>query len=95
MPISSYVVRFPPGGLNRVCVALRAVPGLELGEASENGVAVVADTATSGEAEEMGERLQNLPGVSSAVLVYHNFEDVTNPGPAPASHRRSNSFHDP
>lgn len=76
MPISSYVVRCLPADQAAVRAQLLALPGVELGEATEKGFPVVTDTPTTRAATELGERLQDLPGVQSAVLVYHNFEDV-------------------
>ena len=94
MPISSYVVRFLPGERTRVSEALRAVPGVELGEATDSGLAVVADTRTTRAAEEMGDRLLQVPGVSSAVLVYHNFEDLADPAETPVALRADQTTHD-
>lgn len=76
MPISSYVVRCLPADQPAVQAHLRALAGVELGEPTDTGIPIVADTPRARAAEELGERLQCLPGVKSAVLVYHNFEDV-------------------
>lgn len=76
MPISSYVLRCAPADRARVLNALEAMPGAEVGEITADGLAVVIDSTTTREAEDMGGQLQSLPGVQAAVLVYHNFEDV-------------------
>lgn len=90
MPISSYVIRCAPVDQPAVLDLLRALPGVELGEPVAAGIPVVADTLTTRAAEELGAQLQRLPGVKSAVLVYHNFEDVADEGaPLPNNFRVS------
>jgi len=79
MPISSYVIRCATVDLPGVIRQLRAIEGVEVGEPSGTGVPVVADTANTRAAARLGERLENLTGVKAAVLVYHNFEDLTDP----------------
>jgi nitrate reductase NapAB chaperone NapD len=76
MPISSYVIRCAPQDQPAVRGRLMALAGVEVGDGTELGLPVVADTPTTRAAAELGEQLQQLPGVKSAVLVYHNFEDV-------------------
>jgi nitrate reductase NapAB chaperone NapD len=46
----------------------------------DTGIPVATEAETSKAAEEIGNQLQNLEGVKSAVLVYHNFEDVADVG---------------
>ncbi|MCL4790314.1 MAG: chaperone NapD [Verrucomicrobia bacterium] len=90
MPISSYVIRCAPVDQPAVQDRLRALPGVELGEPMAAGIPVVADTPTTRAAEELGAQLQQVPGVKSAVLVYHNFEDVADePAPLPDGFRTS------
>lgn len=79
MPISSYVIRCAPEQQPSVRRQLEGIAGVEVGDATELGLPVVADTLTTRAAEEIGEQFQQLPGVKSAVLVYHNFEDVADP----------------
>lgn len=76
MPISSYVIRCLPGRADEACRALQALPEVTLGDVSDLGMTVVTETDTTQAAQQLGDRLQTLPGVLSAVLVYHNFEDV-------------------
>lgn len=83
MPISSYVIRCLPGRAVEVCRALEALPEVTLGDSSDLGLTVVAETDTSQAAQQLGDLLQTLPGVMSAVLVYHNFEDVSEGADAP------------
>lgn len=90
MPVSSYVIRCAPERRAEVMRSLRALPGVEVGETSTAGLAVATDTPDTRAAEELGEQLQRLPGVQSAVLVYHNFEDVAGETAAlPARFRNS------
>ena len=76
MPISSYVIRCLPADQPAVQAQLRALPGVEIGEPTETGIPVATDAATTQAAAELGEQLEKIPGVKSAVLVYHNFEDM-------------------
>jgi nitrate reductase NapAB chaperone NapD len=67
---------------------LSAIAGVEVGAATELGLPVVADPPTTQAAAELGGRLHQSPGVKSAVLVYHNFEDVADEvTPLPESFR--------
>jgi nitrate reductase NapAB chaperone NapD len=76
MPVSSYVIRCLPEDQPRVRAQLHRIPGIEVGEAADTGIPVATEAGTSREAEAVGEQLQRLEGVTSAVLVYHNFEDL-------------------
>jgi nitrate reductase NapAB chaperone NapD len=90
MPVSSYVVRCAPPDQPAVRRDLTKLDGVIVGEATELGLPVVADTATTRAAEELGKSLQQVPGVKSAVLVYHNFEDVADEVAAPPQSFRTN-----
>jgi len=76
MPVSAYVIRCTAEDQPRVRAGLAGLPGVEIGEATPTGLPLAADTPTNRAAADLGERLQQLPGVKAAVLVYHNFEDV-------------------
>ncbi len=84
MPVSSYVIRCRLADQPAVRRRLTEMPGLELGESTDFGFPVVAESESSRRAAEIGEEIQALPGVQSAVLVYHNFEDVVESAPFPA-----------
>ena len=89
MPVSSYIIRCPENRLSDVLQALAKLnpDQITVGCPTPSGIPVAADTRSTREASALGEHLQNLPGVSSAILVYHNFEDLeeTNPdSPAPS-----------
>ncbi len=81
MPVSSYVLRCAPEDQPTVREQLSRLPGVEIGKATETGIPVVAEADTTRAAEALGEQLQKLDGVTSAVLVYHNFEDVMDEAP--------------
>lgn len=76
MTFSSYVIRCSPEDQPVVREQLSRIPGIEIGEATDMGIPVATEAETSKAAEAIGDQLQNLKGVKSAVLVYHNFEDV-------------------
>jgi len=75
MPVSSYAVRCNDSARPGVLARLGALPGVTVGEETEQGIPVVTESETSRAARELGEQLEQIPGVESAVLVYHNFED--------------------
>mgnify|MGYP001005946290 CR=1 FL=1 len=81
MPISSYVIRCAPADQPRVREQLNRIPGVVIGDATDTGIPVAAEADTTQAAEVIGEQLQALDGVQSAVLVYHNFEDVLDEPP--------------
>ena len=76
MPVSAYVIRCEAAGQPALLARLRALPGLEIGTPTEQGIPVAAEAATTREAAALGDHLQAIPGVRSAILVYHHFEDV-------------------
>lgn len=76
MPISSYVLRCRKEHQFELLGRLCAMSGVTAGEFRDGGIPVAAETSTDAEARAMGERLESLPGVHGAVLVYHNFEDL-------------------
>ncbi len=77
MPISSYAVRCQNDDRDAVITHLHQLPGVVVGAQTPNGIPVVVESDTNREARESGELLEAIPGVESAVLVYHNFEDET------------------
>ncbi|MBL9172140.1 MAG: chaperone NapD [Verrucomicrobiales bacterium] len=76
MPVSAYVIRCTPGDLPGVRQRLLEIPEVALGEPTDTGLPLSVYTPTHRAATELGDRLQVLPGVRAAVLVYHNFEDL-------------------
>jgi len=75
MPISSYAIRCREEQRQSVINQLHRLAGVTVGPETPRGIPVVVTSATTREARESGERLEAIPGVQSAVLVYHNFED--------------------
>ena len=71
-----------------MCAKLSQIPGVEIGEPTDTGIPVAAEAETTKAAEEIGDQLQNIRGVKSAVLVYHNFEDVEDEARPQAKRRR-------
>lgn len=76
MPISSYVLRTDQEDQSPTIAALTDLPWVTIGDPMENGIPVVIESKTEEEAKSLGETLADIPGVSTAVLVYHNFEDL-------------------
>ena len=81
MPVSSFVLRCLPQDQPAVREQLNRIAGIVIGEATGAGLPVVAETETTKAAVALGEQLQKLKGVKSAVLVYHNFEDMADEAP--------------
>ena len=84
MPISSYVLRTEQKDPSAILKALGQYPWVTIGEPAENGIPVVVESQSEHDAQGKGDLLTKVPGVSSAVLVYHNFEDLEN-CPCPSS----------
>lgn len=75
MPVSSYAIRCESAYRADVIARLTELPGVTVGEATANGIPVITETKDTHSARELGEKLEQVPGVASAVLIYHNFED--------------------
>lgn len=74
--VSSLVLQHSPDRTDAIRAAATAIPGLDW-HAAENGKAVVTlVTATSREVVGHIETLNALPGVHTATLVYHHYEDA-------------------
>lgn len=79
MPVSSYVLLCRPAdqaAVRRHVAGLVGLADVKIGEGSELGLPVAVSTDSVRAAEEAGDRLRLVPGVRSATLVYHNFEDA-------------------
>ena len=75
MPISSYAIRYQDTERDAVLSHLHSMTGVTVGAETPNGIPVVVESDSTPDARESGELLEAIPGVESAVLVYHNFED--------------------
>lgn len=80
MPVSAYVIRCASADQTEVLRQLREIAGIQIGEPTGGGIPIATESETTREASELGERLQTLRGIQSAVLVYHNFEDLAEAG---------------
>ena len=76
MPVSSYLVSTIDGGLAAAKRNLLAIENLTLGDEKGNCLCVAAYAESNAEAESLERRLNSLPGIEQAILVYHNFEDL-------------------
>ena len=82
MPISSYAIRCDTAQRDAVISRLATLPGVTIGDPTPDGIPIVAEAEDSRAARALGEQLEQVAGIESAVLVYHNFEDepVNAPG---------------
>ena len=77
MPISGLVVRIDPDQRTSIVDTLSKLDNVELSPTPEGEtLVVVLDVATLQEEEELFTQIDNLPGVASVTLSYHNFEDL-------------------
>lgn len=79
MNLSGIVVTTTPAHLRRVAAALADLPGVEVHQTDEASarIVVVQEARDVGAEIEGLQRIQALPHVVSAGLVYHYFEDPT------------------
>ena len=76
MNISGVVVRAYPDSLSGVCAQLEQLQGVEVHGANPDGRLVVTVEQDSDNAmADAVVRMQTLPGVLSASLIYHQFEE--------------------
>jgi nitrate reductase NapD len=78
MPISGLVIQVDPAHRSSVVNSLNELQSVELTPTPE-GEALVAvlDVVSMYEEQELFKQINDMPGVSSVTLSYHNFEDVT------------------
>ncbi|SJZ54318.1 periplasmic nitrate reductase chaperone NapD [Trichlorobacter thiogenes] len=83
MPISGVVVSCRPGREAEVAEQARLVPGVEVHGTLPNGQLVAVIEAASVHTEvDLASQLEQLDGVISVQVAYHNFEDVVQQGGA-------------
>lgn len=80
MPVSSYVLRCRIEDQTDILTSLEALGDFQIGERSEDGMAIAVGTDDKAESEAMGHALSELPGVRGAILVYRSMEDLTGAG---------------
>lgn len=86
MNVSGIVVGCEPAGIDTCAAALSAVPGVEVHafDRVRGRLVITQETLSTGEQEDGLRRIQVLPGVRHAELVYHYFDDG-DADPAPAA----------
>ena len=76
MDISGVLVRTYPDNIDAVSQALSRMAGVEVHGANQDGRMVVTiEGGTGREAADLLVQMHNVPGVLSASLIYHQFED--------------------
>ena len=76
MPVSSYVLKCSGETQEHVIAALRVIGDFEIGERTEDGMAIATATESNDASERVGRELTEIRGVRTATLVYHNVEDL-------------------
>jgi nitrate reductase NapD len=78
MNVSSVVVRVAPAGAAEGVRRLESLPGVEVlfTDAARGRIVLTQETLTTDEQEAGLRRIQALPGLLSAELVCHYFEDL-------------------
>jgi len=77
MNISGVVVRTFPQDSERVTRALSRLAGVEVHGASDDGrLVVTVEQASDRLTADILTAMQNLPGVLSASMIYHQFEEL-------------------
>lgn len=75
MNISGVVVRSRPENIQQVSKALSALPGVEVHGANSDGrMAVTVESISDRDLADAVLRLNNMEGVISASMIYHQFE---------------------
>ena len=79
MNISGIVLQAASGHLDTVLAAVAALPGVEIHHVEDAAARAVATIEAQDTEAEMAtlKRIQDLPHVAMAELVYHYFEDET------------------
>ena len=76
MDISGVLVRSFPSDVEAVSLALAQLAGVEVHGANGDGRMVVTiEGDTGGQVADLLVQIQGMPGVLSAAMIYHQFED--------------------
>lgn len=81
--IASFLVQRRPAEAAAVRAALAALPGIEVAIESGPRVVVTAEAASTGAIADLLTRIQLLPGVMSAAMVFHHEERLQHPDEEP------------
>jgi len=76
MPVSSYVVTATSGQLAEAIESVSKIEGMLVGASEEESFPAAFTSDTEKEAQDLGRQIEVAQGVSKALLVYHNFEDI-------------------
>ena len=75
MNISSIIVHAQPTEIPSVRGSLEQIPGVEVHATTDDGKFVVTiETETDGETASTFDRINTMPGVMSAAMVFHQYE---------------------
>jgi nitrate reductase NapD len=75
MNISSIIVHAKPTQVSSVRGSLEQIPGVEVHATTDDGKFVVTiETETDGETASTFDRINTMPGVMSAAMVFHQYE---------------------
>ena len=77
VPISGLVVTFKTSVLEHLdsVATMRAIPEIDIGEASGSKLAIVIDSATKGRDQEIWNTVQQLPGVIDLAVAMVAFDE--------------------
>ena len=79
MNISGVLVRSYPENLDAVSACLEKLTGVEVHAANPDGrLVVTVETGNEGAMADTVVSMQNLPGVLSASMIYHQYEEEPN-----------------
>ena len=77
MNVSGIIVGCEPAGIDTCAAVLSAVPGVEVHafDRVRGRLVITQETLSTGEQEDGLRRIQVLPGIRHAELVYHYFDE--------------------
>jgi nitrate reductase NapD len=76
MNISGVLVRAYPRNIESVTQSLRDYEGVEVHGSNPDGrMVITVEQENAGQLSEMLARMHDIPGVLSASMIYHQFED--------------------
>ncbi len=77
MPVSAYIVKASDGSIDHVVAQLEQLENARMGEVHSHSIPLSVYTETERDSRDVGALLDAMEGVEQSVLVYHNFEDVS------------------
>ena len=77
MDISGVIVRSYPEQIQSVCDELIQIEGVEVHGNNDDGrIVITVEQETAGQLSDLLTRMQNIPGVLSTSMIYHQFEET-------------------